>query len=119
MFDESKLKKALPDYLMILKGEKKPGFKLNNKLLDEKIKTAHKILKNCELCEHRYRIRGNERRGLLGISTRVRIGGDDRLYLVERILRTKGKKQIELRHKLADEIEGNENKIFENKRKTS
>ena len=47
------LDKALPNYLKILNKELKPKFIVNNKLLDNKIKTAFEILENCELCERK------------------------------------------------------------------
>jgi len=47
------IKKALPRYLEVLEGKEKPKFKLNNKLLDKKIKASFEILKNCELCERK------------------------------------------------------------------
>ncbi len=47
------LEKAIPNYLKILDKKLKPKFKLNKKLLNEKIKEAFKILENCELCERK------------------------------------------------------------------
>lgn len=47
------LKKALPNYLKILEGKEKPKFRLNNALLDNKIKKSFSVLENCELCERK------------------------------------------------------------------
>ncbi|MBW2990666.1 radical SAM protein [Candidatus Woesearchaeota archaeon] len=61
----SSLRKALSSYDKILSQEKKPKFKINNNLLDEKIKTGEKILKSCELCEHKCKV--NRTKGKLGV----------------------------------------------------
>nr|MCK4929652.1 radical SAM protein [Nanoarchaeota archaeon] len=74
MLDDPKLEKALPNYLKILRGEKKPRFKLNNKLLDEKIKTAHKILENCELCEHKCKVnRSKDKAGVCTVGDKLNV----------------------------------------------
>ncbi|KYK24608.1 hypothetical protein AYK26_03465 [Euryarchaeota archaeon SM23-78] len=59
------IRKALPVYDKILDQEKKPRFKLNKKLLDEKIKKAYKLLAKCELCEHKCKV--NRLKGKLGV----------------------------------------------------
>src|SRR3989338_218498 len=58
------IKKALPNYFKILEDKQKPRFKLNNRLLNENIIKAFKILESCELCERKCRI--NRIKGQLG-----------------------------------------------------
>lgn len=49
----SNINKALPNYLKILEGKKKPKFKKIK--LEPKISSGFKILESCELCERRCR----------------------------------------------------------------
>lgn len=58
------MNKALTNYYKILNNELKPKFKTNKDLLNEKIKTAFKILENCELCERKCHV--NRVKGELG-----------------------------------------------------
>jgi len=58
------IKKALPNYFNILEGKQKPRFKLNNRLLNENVVKAFKILENCELCERKCKV--NRIKGQLG-----------------------------------------------------
>lgn len=60
---QERIRLALKNYFEILDGKRKPKFKVNRKLLLEKIKTAKEILKNCELCErkcHVNRLKGEQ-----------------------------------------------------------
>jgi putative pyruvate formate lyase activating enzyme len=52
------LMEELKNYFSILRGEKKPKFKIAREkgLLEKKIKKAFKILKRCELCERRCKV---------------------------------------------------------------
>jgi putative pyruvate formate lyase activating enzyme len=59
-----KIENALERYYKILSGEEKAKFLLaKGKLLDEKIKEAYEILKNCELCERKCRINREKEKG--------------------------------------------------------
>jgi putative pyruvate formate lyase activating enzyme len=61
---QENIQSALKNYYKILEGKRKPKFKVNKKLLLEKIKTANEILKNCELCERKCHV--NRLKGELG-----------------------------------------------------
>lgn len=58
------LRKALPNYLKILDGKRKPKFKIHRRKLDNKIKQAFKVLESCELCERKCQV--NRLKGGLG-----------------------------------------------------
>ena len=58
------LSRSPKGYFKILEDKQKPRFKLNNRLLNENIIKAFKILESCELCERKCRI--NRIKGQLG-----------------------------------------------------
>lgn len=62
--DTAGVKKALPNYRKILLGKAKPKFQTNKDKLDQRIKTASKIIESCELCERKCKVnRTKEQKG--------------------------------------------------------
>lgn len=64
IFENPDLKEAIPNYLAILEGKKKPGFIQKPELLKQKVKQAFKVLENCGLCERNCFV--NRKKGYLG-----------------------------------------------------